>query len=97
MDLEFACRKCGGEVDADLADLTEDPAVVCPDCGEEADPTQVTDVAGATEELLATASRLRSFHLRLELDSSEDRPQVYVEDEALEEAEEENEEFEEDY
>ncbi len=75
-------------MDAELADLAEEPSLVCPDCGEEADPTHVADVAGATEELLATASRLRGFHLRLDLDSSEDRPQVYVEDDEEEEVDE---------
>ncbi|MFW6369279.1 MAG: hypothetical protein ACOC0J_01720 [Myxococcota bacterium] len=97
MELVFVCRKCGGEAEVELADLAEEPNLVCPDCGEEADPTQVADVAGATEELLATASRLKGFHVRLEMDSSEDSPQVYDEEEEEEEEHDEDEDLEEDY
>ncbi len=89
MDLEFSCKNCGGSVESEIADLADEPNIVCPDCGEEADPTQVADVAGAAEELLATASRLRGFHVRLDLDSAEDRPQVY---DTIDEADDEEEE-----
>jgi peptide subunit release factor 1 (eRF1) len=97
MDLEFVCRKCGGEVEADLADLAEEPNVVCPDCGEEADPTPVADVAGAVEELLATAKRLRGFHLRIELDSAQDSPEVYDADDVEDDEDEDDEDLEDEY
>ena len=75
MELQFTCRKCGGETEADLAELAEDPVLVCEECGAEADPTQVGDVAATLEEFLASAGRLaRSFVISVEVAGEEDLP-----------------------
>ena len=73
MELTFTCRKCGGETEADLADLADEPVLVCEECGYEADPTLVGDVAGTLDEMIASATRLaRSFYLNIELKGEED-------------------------
>ncbi len=75
MELQFTCRKCGAETEADLADLTDDPVLVCEGCGVEADPTQVGDVAATLEEFLASAARLsRAFVISVEVNGEEDLP-----------------------
>lgn len=75
MELQFTCRKCGAETDVDLAELSDDPVLVCEACGAEGDPTQVGDVAATLEEFLSSAARLaRSFVISVEVDGEEDLP-----------------------
>lgn len=90
MDLHFTCRKCGGDTGVELGELTEDPVLICEECGQEADPTLVGDVAATLEEMTASAGRLsRSFVLSFELKGSEDLPAPAFEEDEDEEAEEE--------
>lgn len=77
MELHFTCRKCGGETEADLAELADDPVLVCEECGYEADPTLVGDVAGTLDEMVASATRLaKTFYLNFELKGEDDLPVV---------------------
>lgn len=75
MELQFTCRKCGAETEMDLSDLADDPLLVCEECGAEADPTLVADVAATFDEFLSSAARLaRSFVVSVEIDGEEDLP-----------------------